>query len=72
MVIAVWFVTVMLGAVLFGVSVYLVSVGSGARGMRDPATAPVWALLLAGARGVAAREEAAGDLGVDDRHRTAA
>lgn len=67
MVTVVWVVLTLLGAVLYGVSVYLVSVGSGAEGMRDPATAPVWRLLLAGIRGEVFKES-----GLEDHRRTAA
>lgn len=72
MVTAVWVALILLGAVLYGVLVYLVSVGSRAEGMRDPATAPVWRLLLVGVRERVTREEASEEFGTDDHHRTAA
>ncbi len=49
MVTAAWVALILLGAVLYGVLVYLVSMGfSRPEGMRDPATAPVWRVFLAG------------------------
>jgi hypothetical protein len=50
MVTAAWIALILLGAVLYGFLVYLVSIGSRVEGMRDPATASVWRLLLAGAK----------------------
>lgn len=72
MVTAAWVVLILLGALLYGVSVYLVSIGSRAEGMRDPATAPVWRLLLAGAKEEASREKASQELATDNQHRTTA
>ena len=47
MVTATWVALILLGAVLYGALVYLVSIGARAEGMRDPTTVPVWRLLLA-------------------------
>ncbi len=71
MVTAAWVALILLGAVLYGVLVYLVSIGSRAEGMRDPATAPVWRLLLAGVKEEAKSLEASGESGRDDHHRAA-
>lgn len=72
MVTVAWVVLIVLSALLYGLLVYLVSIGSTAEGMRDPATAPVWRLLLAGVKEEATREKASGELGRHDHHRTAA
>jgi hypothetical protein len=48
MVTAAWVALILLSAVLYGALVYLVSIGATVERMRDPATAPVWRLLLAG------------------------
>jgi hypothetical protein len=69
---AAWVVLTLLSAVLYVVLVYLVSIGSRVERMRDPATAPVWRLLLAGVVEEAARAETAEEIKPDDHHRTAA
>lgn len=72
MVTAAWVALILLGAVLYGVLVYLVSIGSRAEGMRDPATAPVWRLLLAGVKEEARKPKASEEpAGWDDHQRAA-
>ncbi len=71
MVTAAWIALILLGAVLYGVLVYLVSIGSRAEGMRDPATAPVWRLLLTGIREQAENLKAPEESGRDDHNRAA-
>ena len=51
MVTATWVALILLGAVLYGVLGYLVSIGARTEGMLNPATTPVWRLLLAGVKG---------------------
>ncbi len=58
MVTATWVALILLGAVLYGVLVYLVSIGARAEGMRDPAAVSVWRLLLAGVKGEARKPKA--------------
>lgn len=71
MVTVVWAALILLGAVLYGALVYLVSVGSEAQGMRDPATAPVWRVLLAGGTERPGGAEAFEESGRDGYHRAA-
>jgi hypothetical protein len=71
MVSAAWVALILLGAVLYGVLVYLVSIGSRAEGMRDPATAPVWRVLLAGGTEEPKNPEASKEAGRYDHHRAA-
>ncbi len=71
MVSATWVALILLGAVLYGVLVYLVSIGARAEGMRDPATAPVWRLLLAGVREEATKPKASEEPDRDDHQRAA-
>ncbi len=72
MVTAAWVALILLGAVLYAVLVYLVSIGfSKPEGMRDPATAPVWRVLLAGGTEEAKSLEASKEAGWDDHHRAA-
>lgn len=49
MVTAGWVALILLGAVLYAVLVYLISIGFRAEGMRDPATAPCDRPRLVGA-----------------------
>ncbi len=49
----------------------MVAIGSKAEGMRDPATAPVWRVLLAGGTEEAENPEASEESGRDDHQRAA-
>ncbi len=72
MVTAAWIALILLGAVLYGVLVYLVSAGfSRPEGMRDPATAPVWWVLLAGGTEEPKEPEASEEPARDDHNRAA-
>ncbi len=71
MVTAGWVALILLGAVLYGVLVYLVSIGFRAEGMRDPATAPVWWVLLAGGTEEPKELEASEESGRYDHYRAA-
>lgn len=71
MVSAAWVALILLGALLYGVLVYLVSIGSRAEGMRDPATAPVWRLLLAGVKEEARNRQDSEEPARDDHQRAA-
>ncbi len=71
MVSAGWVALILLGAVLYGVLVYLVSIGFRAEGMRDPATAPVWWVLLAGGTEEPKVPEASEESGRYDHYRAA-
>ena len=72
MVTAAWVALILLGAVVYGVLVYLVSTGfSRPEGMRDPATAPVWWVLLASGTKEPKDLEASEKPGRDDHNRAA-
>ena len=71
MVTAVWVVLISLGAMLYGVLVYLVSIGFRAEVMRDPATSPIWPVLLAGGTEEPKNPEASEEAGRDDHQRAA-
>lgn len=71
MVTAAWVALILLGAVLYGVLVHLVSMGSKAEGLRDPATAPVWRVLLAGGTEEPNDPKASEEAERDNHHRAA-
>ena len=71
MVTVAWIALILLGAVLYGALVYLVSIGAREEGMRDPATAPVWRLLLAGVKEGAKNRQDSEDPGRENHQRAA-
>ena len=71
MITAVWVALILLSAVLYGALVYLVSIGATVERMRDPATAPVWRLLLAGVKEGAKNRQDSEDPGRESYQRAA-